>query len=333
MLAVSIASFSLSWRYQANALIEHESNPRCGLVVVNALFEQSAGVQQSGGSHLHFPSSFLQMSCRRALLKLTISYGLILLVIWTANPYQRILYITAVVVLAVILALSFESCDKLGLRRTNLLRSLWIAVAALLLAAVLILIAAHFHTLHAPHTVSGRIARFWGYALWPSSGRFSCRMSFLRRLLIITPSPRLAAFLARLIFALAHRPTPSSYPSPSSGLSSPACSPPLPQHHPARHRARRRRHHARDHHPLTAHPQHARLVVDHAGYPSGFAAGGFSSTSPNLRMQALEVTRQMNLLPDDFRGELGIPGLIALAAARSSPDLSGILRNAVVRSP
>jgi hypothetical protein len=35
------------------------------------------------------------------------------------------------------------------------------------------------------------------------------------------------------------------------------------------------------------------LVVDNAGYPSSFAAGGFSSTSPNLRMQALEVTRQI----------------------------------------
>ncbi|HEV2577278.1 MAG TPA: CPBP family glutamic-type intramembrane protease [Acidobacteriaceae bacterium] len=148
------------------------------------------------------------MSRRRALLELAVSYTLILLVIWTANPLQRILYITAVIVLAAILILSFQGCDKLGLRRTNLLRSLWVAIAALVLAAVLILVAAHLHTLHAPHTVSGLIARYWGYALWAFVQQILLQDVFLRRLLILTPSPRLAAFLAALIFAIAHLPNP-----------------------------------------------------------------------------------------------------------------------------
>jgi len=34
-------------------------------------------------------------------------------------------------------------------------------------------------------------------------------------------------------------------------------------------------------------------IVDDAGYPSGFAGGRFSSNAPNLRMQALEVTKQI----------------------------------------
>jgi membrane protease YdiL (CAAX protease family) len=162
------------------------------------------------------------MSRRRALVELAVSYALIVLVIWTANPIQRILYIAAVIVLAAILALSFQSCDrlagvpsehvrwgeKLGLRTTNLLRSLWIAIAALLLAAILILVAAHLHTLHAPPTASGLIARYWGYALWAFVQQILLQDVFLRRLLILTPSPRLAAFLAALIFALAHLPNP-----------------------------------------------------------------------------------------------------------------------------
>ncbi|HEX5284054.1 MAG TPA: CPBP family glutamic-type intramembrane protease [Bryocella sp.] len=162
------------------------------------------------------------MSRRRALLELAVSYTLILLVIWTPHSVQRVLYIAAVIVLAAILVLSFQSCDKLagvpsehvrwggklGLRRTNLLRSLWIAIAALLLAAILILVAAHLHTLHAPPTVSGLIARYWGYALWAFVQQILLQDIFLRRLLILAPSPRLAAFFAALIFALAHLPNP-----------------------------------------------------------------------------------------------------------------------------
>ncbi len=162
------------------------------------------------------------MSRRRALLELALAYGLILLVIWTANPLQRILYIAAVVVVAAILALSFENWDKLsgapsehvrwggklGLRRTNLLRSLWVAVAAVLLAAILILVAAHLHTLHAPQTAQRFIARYWGYALWAFVQQILLQDLFLRRLLVLTRSPRLAAFLAALIFALAHLPNP-----------------------------------------------------------------------------------------------------------------------------
>ena len=161
------------------------------------------------------------MSRRRALLELTVSYSLILLVIWTpnigvpselarwgGNPVQRVLYIAAVVVIAVILALSFRSCDRLGLRLTNLLRSLWIAIAALVLAAIVILIAVHRHTLHAPPTATAFIARYWGYALWAFVQQILLLDVFLSRLLILTPSPRIAALATAVIFALAHLPNP-----------------------------------------------------------------------------------------------------------------------------
>ncbi|HTV09044.1 MAG TPA: CPBP family glutamic-type intramembrane protease [Candidatus Aquilonibacter sp.] len=145
---------------------------------------------------------------RRALLELALAFTLILLVIWTPNPYQRPLYIAAVVALAAILALSFRGSRALGLTRTNLARSLWIAVAALILAAILVFISAREHTLHAPNTVSHFIARYWGYALWAFVQQIILQDIFLRRLLILLPSPRVAALAAATLFALAHVPNP-----------------------------------------------------------------------------------------------------------------------------
>ena len=149
------------------------------------------------------------MSRRRALLELALAYTLILLVIWTPAPWQRIFYIAAVIALAAILILSFQGPRALGLRLTNLGRSLWIAIIALLLASVIILIAAHLHTLRAPHTASQFIARYWGYALWAFVQQILLQDVFLRRLLILIPSkPHLAALAAAVLFALAHLPNP-----------------------------------------------------------------------------------------------------------------------------
>jgi len=145
------------------------------------------------------------MTRRRAILELTLSYALILLVIWTPNPWQRVFYIAAVIVLAAILAFSFEGCTRLGLRRTNLLRSLWIAILALVLAAALVLIAVHEHTLH---NTSHFVARYWGYALWAFVQQILLQDVFLRRLLILIPSPRAAALAAAIMFSLAHLPNP-----------------------------------------------------------------------------------------------------------------------------
>ncbi|HEY4008857.1 MAG TPA: CPBP family glutamic-type intramembrane protease [Acidobacteriaceae bacterium] len=146
------------------------------------------------------------MTRRRALLELALGYGLILFVIWTPNPFQRIFYIAAILSLAAILVLSFQGCDQLGLRRTNLVRSLWIAIIAIALAAIIFLIAAHLHSLHAPHNARRLFSRYWGYALWAFVQQILLQDVFLRRLLVLLRSPRRAAFAAATIFALAHLP-------------------------------------------------------------------------------------------------------------------------------
>jgi membrane protease YdiL (CAAX protease family) len=149
------------------------------------------------------------MHRRRAIFELALAYILILLVIWTPPPWQRILYIAAVITLAAILILSFQSARALGIQFTNLGRSLWIAIVALVLAAIIILIAAHLHTLRAPHSASQFIARYWGYALWAFVQQILLQDIFLRRLLILIPSkPHIAALAAAVLFASAHLPNP-----------------------------------------------------------------------------------------------------------------------------
>jgi len=147
-----------------------------------------------------------RLTPRRAILELTLAYVLIMLVIWTPNPYQRIFYVAAVIALALILAFSFQSARALGLTLNNLGRSLWIAIMALILAAIMILIAAHQHALH---NTSHFVARYWGYTLWAFVQQILLQDVFLRRLLILIPSkPRFAAFAAALLFAAAHIPNP-----------------------------------------------------------------------------------------------------------------------------
>ncbi len=55
-------------------------------------------------------------------------------------------------------------------------------------------------------------------------------------------------------------------------------------------------------------------IVDDAGYPSGFAGGRFSSSAPNLRMQALEVTRQIPVAAGTTLHQTLAPNVVSAAA-------------------
>ncbi len=164
-------------------------------------------------------ASYSTLTRTRAILELALAYTLILAVIWTpntgvpaelarwgGNSWQRILYIAAVLALALILAFSFQSARALGLQLKNLGRSLWVAIVALALAATIILIAAHQHTLH---NTSHFLSRYWGYALWAFVQQILLQDVFLRRLLILIPSkPHFAALAAAILFGSAHLPNP-----------------------------------------------------------------------------------------------------------------------------
>lgn len=159
---------------------------------------------------------------QRALIELAIAYVLIMSVIWSPRPWQRLLWLVAVAAVAAITVRSWQGCQAIGLRRENFWRSLWIAGVALILAAAAVLAAIHLQTLRLPtplpagigrsddtvgHTILF-IRRYWAYALWTFIQQFLLQGFFLLRLLRLLPGPRSAAFAAATLFALAHIPNP-----------------------------------------------------------------------------------------------------------------------------
>jgi membrane protease YdiL (CAAX protease family) len=147
-------------------------------------------------------------SRRRDMLELAVAYGLILLVIWTPRPWQRMLWPVAAIFIAAVTYRSFESLKAMGLQAVNLLRSLWVVGAALVVAALAVFVAERLHTLHLPGSPTLFIETYAGYAIWACAQQFLLQSIFLARLLRLVPSTNAAALLSALIFAIAHLPNP-----------------------------------------------------------------------------------------------------------------------------
>lgn len=147
-------------------------------------------------------------SKRRDLAEIVIAYALILVVIWTPRPLQQWLWWLAVSVIAVIIGRSFEGFRAAGLRAGNFFRSLWVVGAALAVAAVAVVISAHLHTLRHPENARLLVEGYGLYVVWSGVQQFLLQCFFLSRLVRLLPSPRVAAFAAAGLFALAHVPNP-----------------------------------------------------------------------------------------------------------------------------
>jgi membrane protease YdiL (CAAX protease family) len=127
---------------------------------------------------------------------------------WTPRPLQRVLWIVAVVGVALIVWKSFDSWQAMGFRAANFGRSLWIAGAALELAAVAIAVAARMHTLLVPGGALAFLATYCAYAIWAGVQQFLLQGVFLLRFLRLIPRPAAAALTASALFAVAHLPNP-----------------------------------------------------------------------------------------------------------------------------
>jgi len=147
-------------------------------------------------------------SRRRATIEIAVAYGLIMAVEWTPRPLQRVLWLVAAVGLALILWRSFDGWQAMGFRAANFGRSLWIAAAALVLAAVAIAVAARMHTLLVPGGVLAFLATYCAYAVWSGVQQFLLQGVFLLRFLRLIPRPTMAALTASVLFATAHLPNP-----------------------------------------------------------------------------------------------------------------------------
>jgi len=147
----------------------------------------------------------LKRSQRREIVEIALAYGLILLVIWTPPPMQKVFWYTAATVITVLMALRFEGWKTAGLRWTNLLRSSWVVVAALAVAAAILMAGVRFHTLHLPRPFV--VDRYAGYALWACAQQFLLQGFFLSRILRVM-KPGQAVLAAAVLFAAAHLPNP-----------------------------------------------------------------------------------------------------------------------------
>jgi membrane protease YdiL (CAAX protease family) len=141
-------------------------------------------------------------------VELTVGYALILIVIWTTRPWQRMVYFVAAAFIIGATWLSFPGRRAMGLSSRNLARSTWIVGATLLAATLSIAVASRMHTLHAPTSPSLFVKRYSGYILFACVQQALLQDFFLLRLLRLMRTPNAAALAAAAIFSLAHLPNP-----------------------------------------------------------------------------------------------------------------------------
>ena len=144
---------------------------------------------------------------RRDVIEVSLGYTAILVVIWTPNPLQRVLYWVACAIIVSIVALRKQNLESLGLVGRNLRASLWIVGAALLLGSIGILVAERLGTLHSLHGQAPLFSHIWGYLVWSFMQQFLLQIFFLCRLLRLT-TPAKSVAIAAGLFAVAHIPSP-----------------------------------------------------------------------------------------------------------------------------
>ncbi|HWE86259.1 MAG TPA: CPBP family intramembrane glutamic endopeptidase [Terracidiphilus sp.] len=147
-------------------------------------------------------------SRRRDFIELSGIYALILLVIWTPRPYQKLLWCLAAIIAIWVIAISFEGFHSMGLCTANLRRSLWCVGLAAALALAAVALANRLHTLHTPTTLASGIWHYIGYALWATVQEIMLQCFFLVRSLRLMKNASLAAVFSACLFSVAHLPNP-----------------------------------------------------------------------------------------------------------------------------
>ncbi|MGA2635944.1 MAG: CPBP family intramembrane glutamic endopeptidase [Terracidiphilus sp.] len=145
---------------------------------------------------------------RHDRIVLVVTYALILLAVWTPLPWQRVISLVALVWVMLVTWLSIDDSREMGLRGPGFHRSLWVAGAALLIAAAAVLVATRVQTLHAPATPVLFVQRYWAYTIWSFLQEFLLLNFFLLRLVRLLPSRNAAVLVATGLFTIAHLPNP-----------------------------------------------------------------------------------------------------------------------------
>lgn len=140
--------------------------------------------------------------------ELSIGYALILVVIWTPRPWQRLSYAVAATFLAAVLWIARPGWKAMGFQTANFLRSMWVVGAALGAAVTAALVARKMNTLLWPGGPVAFLHRYLGYAMGACIQQILLQDFFLPRLLRLTRSPGAAIAATAALFSLAHLPNP-----------------------------------------------------------------------------------------------------------------------------
>jgi membrane protease YdiL (CAAX protease family) len=148
------------------------------------------------------------LSHARDFFEIVLAYGLIIAVIWTPNPLQRVLYWTAFAAILLITLLRREDLTTLGLGQQGFVPSLWVVGFAFAVAAITVWAAYCLHTLHSLSGHAPLFAHVWGYFVWAVMQQFLLQSYFLARYLRLTSNRWLAVLFVAFMFAIAHIPNP-----------------------------------------------------------------------------------------------------------------------------
>ncbi len=144
----------------------------------------------------------------RPAFELATGYALILLVIWTPQPFQRGFFWLAFAWIVGATIVSRRRDDELGFDLRRVRSSLWIVAAVFVVCLVAVGTAEALHLLHPLFGPKPLGMHVWGYLVWALLQQFILQDYFLVRLLHITGSGTQSVVLAGVLFAIAHLPNP-----------------------------------------------------------------------------------------------------------------------------
>jgi len=149
---------------------------------------------------------------RRPLWELGVGYGFLQLALWSAGDLRWGWAVAVILWIVGVTVYHQPSLRELGLGATGLLRSLWVAGAAVALG-VGMLVGAHLAgTLHRYALNRSVLAVGAGYLIWAFEQQFMLQSFFFLRLERLLGSGR-AVWAAAALFALAHLPNPVLLPA------------------------------------------------------------------------------------------------------------------------
>jgi len=141
-------------------------------------------------------------------MELGIGYLFILLVIWTPNPAQRVLFWIALFWVVGTSITSRRADYELGFNFRRIRHAIWIVGAVLAACLVVAGIADALGFLHPLFGPKPLPMHLWGYLVWALLQQFMLQDYFLLRLLRITNSAPASVAAAGSLFAIAHIPNP-----------------------------------------------------------------------------------------------------------------------------